>query len=179
MVLLKRYKSNVKVITSFPLLETNIIGKKTPRLYFFYHIGAGDHCTLKSIRPFLMRVKTVQEDWSVQKTMRIRVPWKINLWTLSWPISILGVNWACDNTAFYCLLKKNSFYRIFRFDKTLIRLSMIFCWIKTFFCIFSVKPEHCKEKLNFTDRKGVREKERKRCSTVTTCRKRQASLKSN
>ena len=63
----------MKVITLFPLLATNFIRKKTPRLDFCYLFGAGDHCTLKSIRPFLMRVKADQEDWSVRNTIRIRV----------------------------------------------------------------------------------------------------------
>lgn len=63
----------MKVITSFPLLTPNVTAKKTPRPDFCYPISAGDHCTPKSISLFLMRVKPVQEDWSVQNTMRIRV----------------------------------------------------------------------------------------------------------
>lgn len=64
------------------------------------------------------------------------------------------------------MLKKRRFYRIFRFDKVFVD-----CFIddgsKHFFVFFSVKPEHCEKNLNFTGRKGLRERERYSAVTVS------------
>lgn len=128
MMISKRYRSNVKVITSFLLLATKVIGEKTPRADFCCHVGAGDPCTLKSVRPFLMRVKTVREDWFVQNT--IRILWKINLWTSAWSSRTPGVKQLYDNTGFYCLLKKPSSYRIFCFDR-----AFVVCFVLGFFLL--------------------------------------------
>lgn len=51
----------------------NIIRKYTTRPNLCYHICAGDHCTMKSIRQFQKGGKTVQEDCSLQNTIKVRV----------------------------------------------------------------------------------------------------------
>lgn len=83
-------------------IVANIIGKNTTRHNFCYHIWAGDHCTMKSIRQFPKGEKTVQKDCSLQNIIRVGVLWKINLWASAWPRPTSALNWVY-NTEFYCL----------------------------------------------------------------------------
>lgn len=86
-------------------IVVNIIGKYTTRPNLYYHICAGDHCAMKSIRQFCKGEKTVQEDCSLQNIIKVRVLWKINLLTSDWTSPTPGVNWVY-NTEFYCLINK-------------------------------------------------------------------------
>lgn len=86
-------------------MVANIEGKNTTRPNFCYHMCAGDHCTMKSIRQFLKGEKNSSERLFFAKHQQGQGSVKYKFMNLSLTPPYCRVNWVFS-TEFYCLINK-------------------------------------------------------------------------